>query len=641
MNSTIQFWNKTSFLWKIKNQEPYILAGNYFLGEHSSGRDALLSERIKAIDKNLSRLDRNSIHYRKELQKRFLTFKEFEEMRTKKATSKEKLERAVCVSPALEYWNLLLKHPKILSSFTGDDEHDYQKLLSLCLPSLHSLFFAPKPVPFPVSALDRHCFLSGRTGSGKTEFMKAIAYQIQHQSQLKQHHSIILLDPHGDLSESLLGFRINLQKPERVWYIDPQLENGKIPCINPFWRRVTEPFMIDVMSQQFAKAFSELIPEAGMSLQMEALLKPCLSVLLERGGCGLSDLQVFMDDNQNAKWVELGKKSSFQVYRQFFETAFLSKKYAPTKLAIYTRLQHLQNNMMFYHMMNGQSNIDLKKGMQEGRIILFNLSKGKLGEDASRALGRFVSATILSIVFQRAFESEHSRKPCYLFIDEFHNFTTESGSIQTIFSEARKYKLRLIVGTQSVGQIPLSLKNSVLNNSAVKLAGINGLPALKELAGDFGVSYAAMQSLLPYEFYLKHDHFPAIKIKSPDFLIKQPKRYFCNKEELKKLKAYLLSESGIYRDIINVNPNLLQTQVQNQSQNQPNQSTLNLVHSPTLIPSKAKSTLENRTDETVNPASDSETTISPTPDSPTIENPETASQNSTESSGSIKPKFHL
>lgn len=624
-----QFWNKTSCLWKIKTGEPYILAGSYLLGEHPSGRDALLSERIKTIDKNLARLDKNSILYRKELQKRFLTFKEFEDLKTKKAVSKEKLERAVSVSPALEYWNLLLKHPKFLSSFTSNDEHDYQKLLSLCLPSLHPLFFAPKPVPIPISSLDRHLVITGRTGSGKTEFLKSLFYQLQHSSHLKdtqKQPALILLDPHGDLCEDILSFRLNLQKPDRVWYIDPQLENGKIPCINPFWQRVAEPFLIDVMSQQFAKAFSELIPEAGMSLQMEALLKPCLSVLLERGGCGLSDLQLFMDDTQNAKWVELGKKSSFQVYRQFFETAFLSKKYAPTKLAIYTRLQHLQNNMMFYHMMNGESNIDLKRGMHEGKVILFNLSKGKLGEDTSRALGRFVSATILSIVFQRAFESEHSRKPCYLFIDEFHNFTTESGSIQTVFSEARKYKLRLIVGTQSIGQLPSLLQNMVLNNTAVKLAGINGLPALKAQAGDFGVSYSAMQSLLPYEFYLKHDHFPVVKIKSPDFLIKQPKKYFCNKEELKKLKAYLLSDNGIYRPITERTSN----------QNQSDESKLKTVGSNASNPSKAKSTSTNNTHEAINPASDSEVTISPTP-----ENSETASQNSTESSGNFKPKFHL
>ena len=175
-----------------------------------------------------------------------------------------------------------------------------------------------------------------------------------------------------------------------------------------------------------------------------------------------------------------------------------------------------------------------------------------------------------------------------------------------------------------------------MNNSAVKLAGINGLPALKELAGDFGVSYSAMQSLLPYEFYLKHDHFPAIKIKSPGFLIRQQKRYFCNKEELKKLKAYLLSESGIYRDIINVNPILTQWEFQNKSQNPPHEPTSNPTHSPTLIPSKTKLATPNTTDETVNPASDSEATILPA-----SENSETVPQNSTESSGSIKPKFHL
>ena len=82
-----------------------------------------------------------------------------------------------------------------------------------------------------------------------------------------------------------------------------------------------------------------------------------------------------MDDKTNEKRIEIGKKSKHPVYRNFFANAFGNKKYGATKLAVYTRLQHLQNNYSFYLMMNGKSNFDLKIEMQKGNIILFNLSK--------------------------------------------------------------------------------------------------------------------------------------------------------------------------------------------------------------------------------------------------------------------------
>lgn len=171
-----------------------------------------------------------------------------------------------------------------------------------------------------------------------------------------------------------------------------------------------------------------------------------------------------------------------------------------------------------------------------------------MGEDTSKALGKFVSATLLSIALQRAFEQEHSRKPCYLFVDEFHNLASGGSSMETIFSEARKYKLHLIVGTQSVNQLPVSLKDMVINNTAIKLVGINGLTALKSQAGDLGIAFNVLKTLPPFYFYLKQDHYGAIKIKSPDFLLKSPKKYFLSKKEQVKLKAQVLSQSTLYKD---------------------------------------------------------------------------------------------
>ena len=119
--------------------------------------------------------------------------------------------------------------------------------------------------------------------------------------------------------------------------------------------------------------------------------------------------------------------------------------------------------------------------------------------------------------------------------------------METIFSEARKYKLHLVVGTQSINQLPSTLRDMVINNTAVKLVGMNGLVALKAQAVDLGVSFNALKFLPPFYFYLKQDHYPAVKIKSPDFLLNRSKRYFLSKKEQANLKTQILSNTLLYR----------------------------------------------------------------------------------------------
>lgn len=386
--------------------------------------------------------------------------------------------------------------------------------------------------------------------------MKVLRYSLQYQSHRKEQYTMILLDPHGDVSLQILAFRLNQMKPERVLYIDPHREEWKIPCINPFRQRVTDTNMIDLMSQQFAKALSEMISEAGLSLQMQTILKPCLAILFQKWECGLADLQVFMDDNQNQEWVERGRQSENPVYKQFFQTAFLNGKYNATKLAIYTRIQNLQNNYSFYLMMNWPATVDLRKIMNgwknNGKIVLFNLWKWKLWTDASKALGIFISATIVSIALQRAFQKEQYRKPCYLFVDEFASFAT-ADSYSIILSETRKYKLYLIALTQSITQLRSDLQDEILNNIGIKIVWRNGLPALKAQAWDLWISYNKLQYLPPYHFFGKNNHYPypAIQIKSPDYLLKHPKRYFMNAKQMQELKNKMISESGLYRTIEN------------------------------------------------------------------------------------------
>ena len=543
MKAHLQHWNQKSLLWKITDTHNF-WAGQYILADNSEARERYLKHHTHQIDSILKGHPSGSSVFLFYLKQRFITFEEYLLLVDKRTFPKSN-ENHSAYAPL--YWALINKPAhKLLLPTTNEHEKNYLALLKKWLPKTSEFFFSPEPVPVPIAALNRHLLITGRTGSGKTLFLQTLFYQLQSNSHQKQQASMVLIDPHGDISEKLFSLRLNIENPSRLWYIDPQWNSEKVPCLNPFWSKVKDPILVDLLSQQWAKAFSELIPEAGMTLQMEAVLKPCLAVLFQTGECGLLDLQKFMDDSQNADWVARGRQSPHPVFRSFFEQAFLNKKYAPTKLAIYTRLQLLLNNYSFYQMMNGKSSIDLKKGMAQGKIILFNLSKGKLGEDTSRALGRFVSATLLSIALQRAFESEGNRKSCYLFVDEFHNMA--SSSMETVFSEARKYHLHLIVGTQTIGQLPLSLKDMVLNNTAVKLVGLNGLPALKSQAADIGVSFADLQSLPPFHFYLKYDHHPALKIKSADFMLKNPKKYFASEKEIAFLKDFVLEKSGLYRD---------------------------------------------------------------------------------------------
>ena len=528
MKKQLAHWNTYARLWTI-NREEIFMAGEYILAEHTGARDFLIKKHTLATDAILSCLNPSSIAFLKHLKKRCITFEEFTYWVQHQKTHVTKGEP---LTFALQYGNLIKN--KLVVDHASNLESVYISLIMKGVPQAKSFFFNPMPVPVPLNALNRHVLITGRSGSGKTEFIKSLFYQVQRHTHNKQQASLILLDPHGDLSEQLFLLRLNSQKSDRLWYIDPTWSQNTIPCLNPFWDPIENPILVDLMAQQWAKAFAELIPETGLTLQMETLLKPCLAVLFEKGGCGLSDLQNFMDDSQNATWVDLGKQSQNPVFKRFFQQAFLHKKYSVTKMAVYTRLQHLLNNYVFYQVMNGKTTVDLRQGMNNGNVILFNLSKGKLGEDTSKALGRFISATLLSIALQRAFESENTRKPCYLFIDEFQNMA--SSSIEIMFSEARKYHLHLIVGTQSVGQLPPSLKEMVLNNTAVKLVGLNGLPALKSQAGDIGVSYAQLQNLPPFHFYLKYDHHPALKIKSTNALLMNPTKYFIS-EKSKTPKA--------------------------------------------------------------------------------------------------------
>ena len=126
----------------------------------------------------------------------------------------------------------------------------------------------------------------------------------------------------------------------------------------------------------------------------------------------------------------------------------------------------MTNDLMRNIIGQKKSSFDLRKTMDEGKILLINLSKGKIGEVNSNLLGMILVSKIQMAAFSRADTPEESRRDFYLYVDEFQNFATDSFAV--ILSEARKYRLNLIMTNQYIAQMPETVANAVAFCTAVE-----------------------------------------------------------------------------------------------------------------------------------------------------------------------------
>lgn len=423
------------------------------------------------------------------------------------------------------------------------DEISFIKALLKTGSPIVPLFFSPLPARLRVGDLMRHTYISGQSGSGKSEIIKLLWYGLQAKSsgQHKGKYSLILLDPHGDVSRELVALHLN-QDQERVVYFDPFLSKEKFPVFNPLETSNKSLAAVDILAQSLSNALQELWPTAELTLQMQTLLIPCIATLLFDENRTLKDLQNFMKNEEEL--IALGKKSPFPAHRDFFENAFLSKSYEHTKSGIYTRIQSLLNNDGFYRCTSGKSTIHLEQAINAGKIIIIRFTKDK-GEEASRAFNKLLIATLQSIVLKRADAPKEHRKPCFLFIDEFQNYL--SPSMGTILEESRKFGLHLVIANQNLGQITdTKLLRTILSNAFTKMVGANGFKDLKDLAAEIGVKTSQLQNLPKHRFYCKSGTQPAFVFEPATFLIEAKPPFFLSKEKALALKSYFINDSGQY-----------------------------------------------------------------------------------------------
>jgi len=428
--------------------------------------------------------------------------------------------------------------PDIKGYFEFLKDYSSKKVLKKILEAIHPLFLKERD-------FERHAYITGMTGSGKSELMKFIVYHLLYKKipffsflnrsiieRIKPNKSVFVIDPHGDLAHQIYRWyetqyilRKAQRPPLKVVYFDPFLCKDKKPVLNPFDIKDKSEDMIDLVSQEIARVFKELIKDSRLSLQMETLLIPCIATLLRRENSTLRDLQRFMNDNLNEDLVEEGMKSPNPAHRDFFKNAFYSKHYTPTKQSIYTKIQSLLNSKTFHDITIGKSTIDLEELMNTDSLVIFNLSKGKLGSDTSEALGRMIIALLTSFAFKRANIPESERQRTFLFVDEFHNYIGDS--LEVILTESRKYKLFLVLAQQFLGQgMDTQLKNAILSNTYLKFIGMNALNTLKALSSETGITLEELQKLKQGEFFVKKGTEKQLKIKVPSYLVGYRNEYY-------------------------------------------------------------------------------------------------------------------
>jgi len=375
---------------------------------------------------------------------------------------------------------------------------------------LFDLFHTPQHVRFPDSTKDAHSYALGGTKSGKSELLKHLLLQ----EIGRNDKAVILIEPNGDLAEQVA--RQTIIDKERLIYIDLSFL-PHTPSINPF-EFITQDNDLDREKQtqiiRIALVQMMKLDGAPLTLQMQSVLQPCLEVVSKAGGT-LRDVQRMMVPGMGDDLFELG--CSMQKYKDFFLHTFNNGNLTVSKQGIFQKLMNVLNLSTFQHFFCGTSTIDLVQAITDKKVIVFNLSKGKLGAIAAEYIGKMLLAILQNIIFQRASIPEKERVPIALYIDEFQDLITES--VEDLFVQGRKYKVSLTVASQVLGQkMSADMTKIVLGNTNVKFVGRNGFDTLRAMSKEAFTSIDTLKELSTGTFYTTID-------KAHGFLLQVPVRH--------------------------------------------------------------------------------------------------------------------
>ncbi len=301
----------------------------------------------------------------------------------------------------------------------------------------------------------RHLYIIGQTGAGKSGLLELFAL-----SDIFHNQGYAIIDPHGDLAVDNMRF-IPGSRMKDVVYFNPA-DTAYPVGFNPL--EVTNPEQKSNISSEVIGVLKRMFGESW-GPRLEYILRYTILALLDRPSTTMLDISRMLTDKKFRK--ETLSYCTDSVVLQFWNVEFASwndkftaEAIAPVlnKVGAFTANPTIRNII-------GQpkSTFNIREIMDEGKILIVNLSKGLIGEDNAAILGSFLVTKIQLAAMSRSdIPNIADRRPFYLYVDEFQNFATDS--FATILSEARKYALNLTVANQYIGQMTDTVRDAVFGN---------------------------------------------------------------------------------------------------------------------------------------------------------------------------------
>ncbi|KXK09547.1 MAG: AAA-like domain protein [Microgenomates bacterium OLB23] len=318
---------------------------------------------------------------------------------------------------------------------------------------------------------------------------------------IRRDRGIGIIDPHGDLTEAVLDY-VPKRRINDIVYLEPfDLER-------PFHLNILQvpnPEQKHLVASGIVSIFYKLYGDVSWGPRLEYILRNLVLTLLDIPNATLPDaLRILADDKYRARALEDVRDP---VVMAFWKKEF-DKMPDRMKAEAVSPLQNKIGQFVTAPMIrniigNPKSTIDLAEIMDERKILLLNLSQGKLGEDNAALLGAMFITQLQLAAMNRAFKKEEERQDFFLYVDEFQNFATSS--FIKILSEARKYRLALTLANQYIDQLDEDVSRAIFGNAGTLVSFLVGARDADPLSKEFGGIYSDkdLVSLGKYEIVLK------------------------------------------------------------------------------------------------------------------------------------------
>lgn len=338
-------------------------------------------------------------------------------------------------------------------------------------------------------------YVIGKTGTGKSTLLKNMLL-----SDIARGEGLALIDPHGDLAEDILNF-VPEERMEDVIFFNPADMSYPI-AFNPLEQVLRDDRHLVILN--LLSIFHKIWP-SYWGPRLEHILRYSLLTLLEYPRSTLLDLPALLTNKVfRAEVLRHVKDPVVQEFWKYQAGSYLSPYKTDAVSPVLNKTGQLLASAPLRNIIGQRENtFHLRGAMDGGKVLIANLSKGRIGEDNSAVLGAMLVSTIMLAATSRADVAESERRDFYLYVDEVHNFLTPA--FAEMLSESRKYGLNLILAHQYLGQLDEKVRSAIFGNAGTIVSFRTGAEDAQFFAREFQPIFDVYDLIgLPnYSIYLK------------------------------------------------------------------------------------------------------------------------------------------